>query len=369
MKSIKGLFSAVFSVFFVFICTYSVSSQELSEKIELLTENIPAVIVYDTGADTVLYSKNSNIKIPPASTAKLVTALVALEYADKEEIFPVGTELSLVPDNSSLCLILEGHRLKTKTFISGMLLRSGGDAAYSLAVNIARKCAENSEMTDEEAIEYFCSLMNSYCESIGCKNTNFVSPDGWDTEENYTTAEDMLLVAKKALENEALMTIAKNPGRYFYFASGENILWENTNLLLIPESDYYCPYVTGLKTGTSHKAGNCIIASAEKDGNTLLVLSFGGKNDSERFGVTKDIIELIFGVPFIPLDADEDGTVSAGDARIVLRASVGLEEITDRLVMITDNDKDGRLTASDARYILRFSVGLEGENNDKDSAS
>lgn len=369
MKSIKGLFSAVFSVFFIFICTFSASSRETSEEIETLTEGIPAVLVYDVTADSVLYSKNSNEKIPPASTAKLVTALVALEYADTEEIFPVGTELSLVPDDSSLCLILEGHRLKTKTFVAGMLLRSGGDAAYSVAVNIARKCAENSEMSDEEAVAYFCSLMNSYCKDIGCKNTNFVSPDGWDNEENYTTAEDMLLIAKAALSNEALMTIAKNPGRYFYFASGENILWENTNLLIIPESDYYCPYVTGLKTGTSDNGGSCIIASAEKDGSTLLVLSFGGKNDRERFGVTKDIIELIFGAPFIPLDADENGTVSAADARIVLRASVGLEEITDRLITIADNDKDGRLTASDARYILRFSVGLEGENNDKGQAS
>ena len=365
MLRIKGLFSAVFSVILVFVFTFSVSSESISEKIEELTESIPAVLVYDAAADTVLYSKNSDKIIPPASTAKLVTSLVALEYADTEEIFSVGTELSLVPDDSSLCLILEGHRLKTKTFIAGMLLRSGGDAAYSLAVNIARKCCEDSELSDEEAIEYFCSLMNSYCKNIGCQNTNFVSPDGWDNEGNYTTAEDMLLVARKALENEALMTIAKNPGRYFYFASGENILWENTNYLLSPESSYYCPYVTGLKTGTSDNAGSCIIASAEKEGSSLIVLSFGGKNDRERFGVTKDIIELIFGVPFIPLDADENGTVTAADARIVLRASVGLEEVTDRLIMIADNDKNGTLTASDARFILRFSVGLEGESNDE----
>ncbi|MBQ3538126.1 MAG: D-alanyl-D-alanine carboxypeptidase [Clostridia bacterium] len=369
MSGKKGLFSAVFSAILIFIFTFSVSAEATAGKIAELTEDIPAVLVYDVTADTVLYSKNSNERIPPASTAKLVTALVALEHADKEEIFPVGTELSLVPDDSSLCLILEGHRLKTKTFIAGMLLRSGGDAAYSLAVNIAKKCGEDSDMTDEEAIKYFCSLMNSYCESLGCKNTNFVSPDGWDDEGNYTTAEDMLLVAKKALKNETLMTIAKNPGRYFYFASGENILWESTNLLLIPGNEYYCPYVTGLKTGTSDNAGSCIVASAEKDGNSLLVLSFGGKNDKVIFGAAKNIIELIFGIPFIHLDADENGTVSAADARIVLRASVGLEEITDRLIAVTDSNRDGRLTASDARYILRFSVGLEGGTNDEGRTS
>ena len=335
------------------------------EKIQNLTADMKAVMIIDISADNVIYEKDINTKIAMASTAKLVTSLVALKYIDPEHVFTVGTELSLVKKGSSLCLISEGQQLKLKTLIAGMLLPSGNDAAYTVAVNVARTVAKNPAMTDTEAVNYFSALMNTYCRDIGCKNSNFISPEGWDDPNNYSTVYDMSLVARKALESSTIMTISSTYNRRFYFASGENIVWTNTNALLTPAGKYYYPFVTGLKTGTTDNAGKCLIASATKGGRQILILAYGcaGNEDKEkdedvRFGNTKMLFNFIYNAPVMG-DVDISGDISAADARLVLRASVGLEEKTEAILNRGDVDNDGEISSADARIILRASVGLE----------
>lgn len=213
-------------------------------------------------------------------------------------------------------------------------------------------------MKNSDAVNYFCNLMNEYAKSIGCTNSFFVNPEGWDDPNHFSTAEDMTKVAVQAVNNAIISSIANLHRNKFYFASGENITWTNTNLLLDPDSEYYYSFAHGLKTGTTNSAGKCLVAYAEKDGRKLLILAYGCKEDEDRFGKVRDIFEFVYSAPVLG-DVDESGSITASDARIILRASVGLEEITPLMAERGDINKDKAIGADDARKVLRASVGLE----------
>lgn len=324
------------------------------------TSNINAVGVYDLTNEKTLYTKNATQRISIASTTKLMTSLVALNYIHPDKVLPVGSEVKLVQPNSSLCGLSasSGHTLKLRTLIAGMLLPSGNDAAYTVAVNTARIQSGNSSMSDTDAVKYFCSLMNDYAKKLGCKNTNFVNPEGWDNKNHYSTVEDMILIARAAAGNAIITSISCIQSQKFYFASGHNITWTNTNSLLDKDSRYYYPYAKGLKTGTTASAGKCLVALAEYNNRKILVLVYGAKEETDRFGSVVKIFNYLYFPPVLG-DIDQNGEIAATDARIVLRASVGLEKITDIISKRGDVDADGKITASDARLILRASVGLE----------
>lgn len=361
MKTVRSL--AIFLLCFLLLsgqCLIAQATDINTAKIDEYTKNIKAVTVYDVTENKLLYSKNSANKISVASTTKLATCLTALKYVHPDEVFSVGSELSLVKSGSSLCGLntSSGHRLKLRTLIAGMLLPSGNDAAYTVAVNVARIQSGNSTMSDKDAVAYFCKLMTDYCRELGCKNTNFVNPEGWDNSMHYSTAEDMTIIAKEAVNNAIITSISCIQSQKFFFASGHNITWTNTNSLLDPSSKYYFPYAKGLKTGTTNAAGKCLVTYAEIDEHKIIVTVYGAKTEEDRYGVSKGILNLLYFPPILG-DVDLSGAITSADARLVLRASVGLEALTPELLQRGDTDKDGKLSSSDARTILRVSVGLE----------
>ncbi len=328
------------------------------EKINTYCKNINAITVYDISAGEMLFGKNEDSQIAVASTTKLITCLVALSVFQPDDVITVGKEIYLRQPYSSVCLIQPGHKLKVRTLIAALLLPSGNDAAYTVAVNTAKKHSGQSDMSDERAVNYFCNLMNEEARRLGCENTFFVNPEGWDNPNHFSTASDMTKIAVAALNNAIIASIANIHFSRFYFASGEWIEWSNTNKLIDPASEYYYPYAHGLKTGTTDNAGKCLVAFAEKNGRKLLICAYGCKEEDDRFGRVRDIFEYVYSAPVLG-DADESGVIDAADARIVLRASVGLEKITASLRTRGDIDKNGKLNSSDARTILRAAVGLE----------
>lgn len=361
--SVKKTFSViVICICVLFLCHFpSVDAAVVmpdTGTLNNLTSGINAVGVYDITSGQTLYTKNASSKISIASTTKLLTSLVALKYVSPDKVFSVGSEITLIKPNSSVCLLQQGHCLKLRTLIAGMLLPSGNDAAYTVAVNVARIQSGKSDMTDTQAVEYFCSLMNEYAKELGCKNSNFVNPEGWDNENHYSTVEDMALIARAAISNTIITSVTCIYSQNFTFASGQKITWKNSNNLLNPDSKYYYPYAKGLKTGTTANAGKCLITYSEYNGHKILVLVYGANTEDDRFGSTVQILDFLYFPPELG-DVDLDGVVTAADARIVLRISVGLEAQTADILKHGDTDNDGALTAADARIILRASVGLE----------
>lgn len=152
--------------------------------------------------DTNSFSQQKNIdkRIYPASMTKFLTAYTALKYVKPETKFTVGSELEMVQPESSLCLIQEGNVLTLYDLVTGLLLMSGNDAAYTIAVGTARQLRPNDNLNDEQAVTYFCELMNKTAAEIGMTNSHFETPDGWDNDNQYTTARDLLTLTKCAIK-------------------------------------------------------------------------------------------------------------------------------------------------------------------------
>ena len=240
-------------------------------------------------ADTeeLLYYDNINRQVAPASLTKLLTASVALHYMDPNTVITVGSELNLVQPGSSLCLIRPGHKLKLYDLLTGMLMASGNDAAYTVAAAVGRAiCPYDYIMSDSQAVDYFVSEMNQYASQLGMKNSHFVSPEGWDYNDQYSTVSDLLILAQHAFSIPEIKTITGTYQKYVVFASGENITWTNTNALLNPNSPYYCPEAAGIKTGTTANAGNCLIAAFNRNGKTYISAVIGCASSNERYELT-----------------------------------------------------------------------------------
>lgn len=241
-------------------------------------------LLYDVNKGCIVYAHNETEKLYPASTTKLLTAAVALKYIHPDTVFTVGTEQEFVKPHSSLALIKPGHKLKLVDLITGMLLPSGNDAAYTVAVNVARIVSGDPTMNDVKAIAYFCGLMNSYAKGLGAMSSNFTSPEGWHDDNHYSTAYDLLLITLDAMSNEIISEIVSYEKKYVVFASGENITWKNSNLLMDPNSEYfYGQYVCGIKTGSTDEAGKCLISMADNGTNKVIAIVMGCKNDKERY--------------------------------------------------------------------------------------
>ena len=202
------------------------------------------------------------------------------------EVITVGSEQELIPPESSVCLIAPGHQLTLRDLIRGMLMRSGNDAAYTVAVSVARAASGNTEMSDKNAVEYFCGLMNKSAKQIGMNNSRFATPDGSDISGQYSTARDLSVLAKYALSFPEIREIVTEYQKYVVFESGENITWTNTNRLLNPDDEFYCKYAIGLKTGSTPDAGCCLIAAFKKNGKTYVSIVTGCNTNSDRYNVT-----------------------------------------------------------------------------------
>ena len=279
MKKKKKIFIAAF------LSALAVLTTIICVSVNIVRANAKTVF-YCVEDNKLLYSKNADVRIAPASLTKMLTASVALYYIDPDEVFTVGSERKLVPEKSSLCLILPGHRLTLYDLIMGMLLASGNDAAYTVAVSTARAVYPEAVMEDAEAVECFCGLMNGFAEELGMSHSHFTTPDGSDDKDQYTSASDLLLLAKYALSVSEIREIASTYRKYVVFESGENITWTNSNKLLCPDSKFYSEYAVGMKTGTTSRAGNCLISAFERDGKTYISIAAGCLTDSDRYKLT-----------------------------------------------------------------------------------
>ena len=123
-----------------------------NSKISELASGINAVVVYDLSDGKTIYEKNEKQRISVASTTKLMTSLVALRYMSPDYVITVGDEIYMRQPNSSVALISKGHKLKLRTLIAALLLPSGNDAAYTVAVNVARHHSGESSMSNADAV-------------------------------------------------------------------------------------------------------------------------------------------------------------------------------------------------------------------------
>ncbi len=207
-----------------------------------------ALIELETGE--VLAEENSSLKLPMASTTKIMTALIVLENCDPSEEFEIPPEAVGV-EGSSIYLE-EGERMKVIDLLYGLMLASGNDAAVALAVHTAG------------SVGSFVDLMNRRAEALGLKDTHFITPNGLHDEKHLTTAYELCMITREALKNEIFGEIVST--KYYTAESGSRPrTFKNKNSLLW---DYEGAF--GVKTGYTMAAGRCLVFGAEKDGMKVI---------------------------------------------------------------------------------------------------
>lgn len=248
-----------------------------------------AAILMDTSNKEILYHKNALDEIQPASTAKLLTAIVAVEMSEDKDTYVVGSEIGLIAADSSRAYLCQGQELSLSQILDALLLPSGNDAAYVIAANIGRKIAGDDSLKAKAAVKLFLEAMNQKADEIGVVHSNFASPDGYDAKGQYTTAYDMALIGCEALKYEEIRETVKKEKARDILISGDDVTWYNSNKLVKQGSGYYYSYAIGLKTGSSGKAGRCLISAAKK-GDTEYVSAV---MDASYDGRWQDSVDLL----------------------------------------------------------------------------
>jgi len=254
--------------------------------------NVSAGAIYSAEVSTgkVLYEKNAREKKFPASTTKVMTALLVLENCELTDTATASyNAISIIPSGYSTAKIQVGETLTIEDLLYALMLPSANEAANVLAEHVAG------------SISSFATMMNTRAEELGCKNTHFVNPNGIHNEDHYSTAYDLYLIASEAMKNETFRKLVSTttytlPSTEQY-VDNDRVL-KNTNQLLhvnnsSKPSNYYYKYCIGIKTGFTTQAQNCLISQASKDGLEIInVVLDAGATEDELSTRYLDSIEL-----------------------------------------------------------------------------
>lgn len=231
----------------------------------------PSAIVIDSINGRVLYEKNGYEKRNIASLTKILTAIVTLENVKLDEVVTIKTSSSSI--GGSTVGMSKGDEITVKALMYGMLMCSGNDCAYALAEYVGGD------------IETFAKLMTEKAKEIGAKDSNFKNPHGLDVEGHYSTAYDMALITKYALNNQVINEIVGTESTTIQF--GKTVkTFSNTNRLLRTYSN-----ADGVKTGFTNGANRCLIASATKDELRVIAVVLGSETTDIRFNDAKTLLE------------------------------------------------------------------------------
>ena len=227
-------------------------------------------IVYMESLDqgTVIFNKNADKKTPMASLTKITTAMVVLEKADDLQRVCTVTQDELdelAGTNSSTAGLVDGEQLTVEQLLYLLMVHSANEAAIILAHEFSGTTAA------------FVEEMNAYAAKLGCKDTHYLNPHGLDAEGHYTTARDLALIIRHALQNDEFTKIVGTPVYEMEATNKRDATkYNNTSSLLVPGSYYSYTPCKGIKTGTTAEAGYCLASYASQNGYTYLTIIIQG---------------------------------------------------------------------------------------------
>ena len=249
-----------------------------------LTLSAQNAFVFDMDSDEFLCVLGDlDQVVEPASITKLFSAYVGLLYLSPDMVLTAGDEVNWIDPESSRAYIYKGNRLTVEQCIQGMIIPSGNDAAYVLAVNAGRVIAGNPNLSRRDAYDAFVAEMNRQAQAMGMTGTHFVNPDGMNEANHYTTLRDLLTMARLALDTPLILEAAQTQTLQAVFISGHRVTWTNSNQLLDSTSQFYSPAAIGLKTGSTSTAGKCLLSAFRRNGRVLLVCVMGCPTNADRY--------------------------------------------------------------------------------------
>ncbi len=263
-----------FLLFFIFGFSFSIKAQENSEGYE----NIASIsgVAIDGKSGQILYAKNPNVKIPPASTVKLLTAMVVLDRLSLKEKVVISKKAEDTPSISPH--LREGEIYTVEDLLFLMLMKSSNQASVALA-----KAVAGSE-------EIFADLMNNKAKMLGFKNSHFVTASGLPGGNQYTTAYELALLLYEALKYPLIKEILNTPVKVISSFQGRTFVIKNTNKLLF--EDELKEVVLGGKTGYTNLSKHCLVNVANVDGHLIITSLLGAPNRGSLWEDTKKLLNF-----------------------------------------------------------------------------
>lgn len=319
------------AVFLVIVCllTLCPAAGAISEP------SIQATAVYlgDPITGLPLYQKNAEERRYPASTTKIMTALVVLENVKdlEQKVTVAEADFDGVPFDGSKAGFVVGEEVPVIDLLYGLLLPSGNEAANTLARFVSG------------SVPAFVEKMNARALELGCTGTHFVNANGLHDDNHYTTAHDLFRMTQEAMKNETFATIVNTAQKNLSptnkaaeHPNGKNLYILTTNQLILSSgSKYFYGYAKGVKTGHTSQAGYCLVSAATKKGSSLISVMLGcerpqGADQPLTYSQTKDLFEWAY-------ENYSAKTLIAKGAEIQ-EVPIRLSTDTDKLMLVASDD-------------------------------
>ena len=247
-----------------------------------------AVILIENQTGKTLYEKNSEQKMYPASTTKILTAILSIEKGNLNDKVTVSkTAIAQMKPGYTSAYLSEGEIISVEDLLKVLLINSANDASNVLAEYISG------------SIDSFVTLMNEKSKELGCTNTHFVTTNGLHDDNHYTTAKDLAIIARYCMQNETFRKIVSMKKCVIPATNkSEERFYKNTNDLINPTSGYYYPSCIGIKTGFTSEAKNCLISACSKNGLQVIAVVLGASitenHKSARYVDSKTLYDYTY---------------------------------------------------------------------------
>jgi serine-type D-Ala-D-Ala carboxypeptidase (penicillin-binding protein 5/6) len=257
-------FTALFIAAFILISSYTVYAAAPPQVAA------PSAILIDSESGRVLYEKNADAKMYPASTTKVMTGLLASEYKNLDDKVTASNNVLTIEKGSSSIYINPGEILTMRQLLYALMLESANDAAVVIAEHLGG------------SVDGFANIMNERAKSLGAVNTHFVNPNGLHNDNHYTTARDLSLIAREGMKNSLFREIV---GTFHYEIPAtnkqeiRNYITNSNKMIWTVNNTHKYEHAIGIKTGYTSIAQHCLVGGAKKDNVELISVVLGDSKD------------------------------------------------------------------------------------------
>ena len=281
---------------FIFFIIGGINFSFADEQNNVPSINGASAILIDNRTNKVLYSKNEDTKMFPASTTKIMTAIITLENCSLDEQATASFDAVNIPEGYATADIKIGETFTVEQLLEMLLVHSANDAANVLAEHVGG------------SLESFVSIMNTKANELGLTNTHFTNAYGLQDDNHYTTARDLATIMKYCLQNEDFRRICGLASCAIPATNmSEPRTYASTNQLVIAGNSNYYPYVTTGKTGFTSDAKHCLVSSAYNNDLELICVVLGSE---DNFGDTRAIYNYAYSTYSIKDIVKENDTVT-----------------------------------------------------------
>ena len=306
----------------LFLIPFVVKGEELN-----LAENAKSAILIEASTGEILYQKNANERLAPASMTKIMSLILIMENIENGNL--KWNDIVVVSKNASSMggsqIFLEANEMMTvEDLVKGICIASGNDATVALAEKIAGT---------EKA---FVKLMNDKAKSLGLKNTNFVNATGLDAEGHYSTANDMSVMARELVKHEKILEFSSIYEDYLRKNTAKSFWLVNTNKLV-----KFYSYIDGLKTGFTDDAGYCLTATGKKNNMRLISVVMGEASIDNRSADTLAMLDYGFNMYNIDTVVSKDKELGNVSVNLGDKEKVSIISVND-ITILNNSQKEKR---------------------------